>query len=437
VIVAGLRQAGKSTFLQHERGLAGRRYASLDDFAHLAAARADPEAFVRTDEPLTIDEAQRCPELLTAIKREVDRRRRPGRFLLSGSANFALLRGITETLAGRALYLTLHPFARRELTGRPDAAPAIRRLFEEGAPPSKMLINASSRRLLKRAQMQGGARSEARGVLRATSQRRASAPTSQMGLFQQPAEGPHKPVTREDILSGGLPPVCLHLVRRADLWFKGYEQTYLERDVREFSRLTDLVPFRNLLRLAALRTGQVLTVSELARDAKLNAITTSRYLSVLEASFVVTRLAPYLANRASRLIKSPKLYFSDAGLAAHLAGITRADSARDDPLWGALLETYVAHNLAAILESAWPATHLAYWHVQGRHEVDFVVEVGRETLALEIKASTRWDDRDLTGLRAFLDKTPRCRLAILAYGGTESVRLGDRLWAVPLPLVLS
>ncbi len=385
VIVTGLRQAGKSTFLQHERGLAGRRYTSLDDFAQVAAARGDPEAFVRTDEPLTIDEAQRCPELLTAIKREVDRRRGPGRFLLSGSANFALLRGITETLAGRALYLTLHPFARRELTERLDAAPAIRRLFEGDAPP----------------------------------------------------KGPHKPVTREDILSGGLPPVCLHLVRRADLWFKGYEQTYLERDVREFSRLTDLVPFRNLLRLAALRTGQVLTVSELARDAKLNAATTSRYLSVLEASFVVTRLAPYLANRASRLIKSPKLYFSDAGLAAHLAGITRADIARDDPLWGSLLETYVAQNLAAILESAWPDAHLAYWHVQGRHEVDFVVEAGRDTLALEIKASARWDDRDLTGLRAFLDKTPRCRFGVLAYGGTESVRLGGRLWAVPLPLVLS
>ena len=385
VIVTGLRQAGKSTFLQHERGLGGRRYTSLDDFAQLAAARADPEAFVRTDEPLTIDEAQRCPELLTAIKREVDRRRRPGRFLLSGSANFALLRGITESLAGRALYLTLHPFSRRELTGPLDAMPAIRRLFAEGAPP----------------------------------------------------RGPQRPVTRADILSGGLPPVCLQLVRRADLWFKGYEQTYLERDVREFSRLTDLVPFRNLMRLAALRTAKVLTISELARDAKLNAATTSRYLSLLEASFVVNRLAPYLANRASRLIKSPKLYLSDSGLAAHLAGITRADLPGDDPLWGALLETYVAQNLAAILESAWPEAHLAYWHVQGRHEVDFVIEAGRDTLALEIKASARWDDRDLAGLRAFLDRTPRCRLAVLAYGGTASVRLADRLWAVPLPLVLS
>jgi predicted AAA+ superfamily ATPase len=385
VVVTGLRQSGKSTFLQRETGLTDRRYTSLDDFAQLAAARGDPDAFVRTDAPLTIDEAQRCPELLIAIKREVDRHRRPGRFLLSGSANFALLRGIGETLAGRALYLILHPFSRRELTGRLDAAPIIRRLFDAGAPP--------------RVQTQ--------------------------------------PIRRENILGGGLPPVCLRLVRRAELWFKGYEQTYLERDVRELGRIADLMSFRNLMRLAALRTGQVLTVSELARDAKLNAVTTSRYLSLLELSFVISRLTPYLANRASRLIKSPKLYFSDSGLAAHLAGITHADLDTEDPLWGALLETYVAQNLGAILGSDWPEARLSYWHVQGRQEVDFVIEVGREALALEVKASARWDDRDLAGLRVFLDKTPRCRLGVLAYGGTESVKLGDRLWAIPLSLVLA
>jgi predicted AAA+ superfamily ATPase len=385
VVVTGLRQSGKSTFLQHEKGLTDRRYTSLDDFAQLAAARGDPDAFVRTDAPLTIDEAQRCPELLIAIKREVDRHRRPGRFLLSGSANFALLRGIGETLAGRALYLVLHPFSRRELAGRLDAAPVIRRLFDEGAPPRVSTT----------------------------------------------------PIRREDILAGGLPPVCLRLVRRGELWFRGYEQTYLERDVRELSRIADFMSFRNLMRLAALRTGQVLTVSELARDAKLNAVTTSRYLSLLELSFVISRLTPYLANRASRLIKSPKLYFSDSGLAAHLAGITHADLDTEDPLWGALLETYVAQNLGAILGSNWPEGRLGYWHVQGRHEVDFVIEVGRNALALEVKASARWDDRDLAGLRALLGKTPRCRMGILAHGGTESVKLGDRLWAIPLPLVLA
>ena len=206
--------------------------------------------------------------------------------------------------------------------------------------------------------------------------------------------------------------------------------------MRELSRLVDLVSFRSLLALAALRTGRVLTISELGRDAKLNATTTARYLSVLEASFVVTRLNPYFANRASRLIKSPKLYISDAGLASHLAGIGETHVA-SDPMKGALLETYVAQNLAAILESEWPGTRLSYWHVQGRYEVDFVIEKGQDTLAIEIKAGRRWNDRDLTGLKVFVDKTPNCRLAILAYGGSETVRLGDRLWAVPLAPVLS
>ena len=163
----------------------------------------------------------------------------------------------------------------------------------------------------------------------------------------------------------------------------------------------------------------------------------TRYLGVLEASCVASRLAPYLANRASRLIKSPKLYIADSGLAAHLAGITRDDLGTDDPFWGALLETYAAQNLASILEADWPGARLAYWHVQGRHEVDFVVEVGRDTLAIEVKATARWDDRDLAGLRAFLGKTPRCRAAILAHGGTDAVKLGERLWAAPLSLLLS
>lgn len=386
VVVTGLRQSGKSTFLQHERGLAGRRYVSLDDFAQLAAARGDPAGFVRTDEPLTIDEAQKCPELLSAIKREVDRARQPGRFLLSGSANFALLRGIGESLAGRALYVTLLPFSCRELHGDLRTTPFARRVFDDGRPPRTVT---------------------------------------------------GRPVAPDAVLAGGLPPVCLEQVGRAATWFKGYEQTYLERDVRELTRVGDLIAFRHLLRLAALRTAQVLTVSELGRDAKLNANTTARYLSVLEASFVINRLPPYLSNRASRLIKSPKLYVADSGLCAHLAGVDAFREPTADLMWGALLETYVAQNLAAILESDWPQARLAYWHVQGRHEVDFVVEEGREALAIEVKAAARWDERDLAGLRAFLDRTPRCRAALLAHGGTDIVRLADRLWAVPLGTLLT
>ena len=180
--------------------------------------------------------------------------------------------------------------------------------------------------------------------------------------------------------------MALGAVWQPRVWFTGYEQTYLERDIRDLSRMVDLVSFRTFLGLTALRTAQVLTISELARDARLSAATAGRYLGLLEASFVVNRVPPFLGNRAARLIKSPKLFVCDAGLAAHLAGAGAERPDASDPLRGALLETYVAQNLAAILAAEWPGARLAYWHVQGRHEVDFVVESGRDCIAVEVKA---------------------------------------------------
>lgn len=386
VVMTGMRQTGKSTLLQRDAALAARAYVSLDDFAQLDAARRDPEAFLGREGPLTVDEAQRCPELLVEIKRAVDRDRRPGRFLLSGSANFALLRGVAETLAGRAVYLTLHPFTRREIGGDLDRRPLIRRAFTEG-----------------RLAWKGRA----------------------VGLDW------------DEVLRGGLPPVALGAVRTPRVWFTGYEQTYLERDLRDLSRIGDLVSFRGLLKLATLRTAQVLKISELARDAKLAAATAGRYLSLLEASFVVSYIPPFLVNETTRLIKSPKLFVSDAGLAAHLAGFSAGEPGTSDPLRGALLETYVAQNLLGILAAEWPGARLTYWHVQGRHEVDFVVESGRECLAIEVKAAPRWTDRDLAGLRIFLERTSQCRIGLLAHTGTATVQLGERLWAVPVPALLS
>lgn len=238
----------------------------------------------------------------------------------------------------------------------------------------------------------------------------------------------------EDILMGGMSTVCLGNIKNRGIWFKRYEQTYLERDVREFSQIGDIIQFRHLLHLTALRTGQLLSPSQLGRDAKMNATTASRYLSILEASFFIYRLSPYLRSRASRLIKSPKLYISDPGLACYLAGIRDLAS---DPIRGALMETYVAHNLMGIIDSNWPEAHIYFWNVQGRYEVDFVIEEGNRCLAIEVKSGSRWEERDLSGLRAFLSMTPHCVAAILAYNGTEALKLRDQLWAIPLSKVLS
>jgi predicted AAA+ superfamily ATPase len=385
VVLTGMRQVGKSTLLCKDPRFKSRRYVTLDDFAQLQAAKNDPESFLKSTEPLTIDEAQRCPELLVAVKREVDQDRRPGRFLLSGSANFALLKNVSESLAGRAVYLTLSPFSRRELARSGKKSPVSKIFFESG---------------------------------------------------HWPKDGSWNSISSKDVFDGGMPPVVLGGLRDVPLWFKGFEQTYLERDIRDLSQVADLLAFRHLMRLAALRSGNLLAPSELARDAKLKAVTAGRYLGLMEASFAIHRVGPFLSNRSSRLIKSPKIFVSDSGLACYLAGISSPTALAGDSLTGAMLETYACQNLEAILSAYWPQARLAFWNVQGRHEVDFVIEAGRDCLAIEVKSASRWQDKELSGLRAFLAATPNCRAAILAYNGSSAVRLGDRLWAVPLSMLL-
>lgn len=378
VVISGLRQSGKSTLLQNEAVLArGHAYRTLDDFATLAAAQSNPESLL--EGAAILDEVQRCPELLVALKKSVDEQRRSGRFILSGSANLALLGHVTETLAGRAGYFTLHPMTRREQREATNREPFLVKFLHSLTLPT----------------------------------------------------GKSDPLTEKEILAGGLPPACLGATRGVAEWFRGYVQTYVERDVRQLSQITDLVAFRTLAQLAALRTAQVLVISTLARDAKLNAVTAGRYLNLLEASFLIRRLPPFLKNRSLRLVKSPKLYFTDSGLAAHMAGITELEPGRDDLLRGALFETYVAQNLAALLEAHLPDAQLSFWHEQGRHEVDFVIELGRKVFAIEVKAATRWNESDLSGLRAFLERTPACLAAVIAYNGKESVKLDERLFAIP------
>jgi len=386
VVVTGMRQTGKTTFLCSQPELSDRSYVSFDDFAQLESAKSDPDGFIRREQPLTIDEAHKCPEIFTAIKRAVDKGRIPGQFLLSGSANFSVLKNITESLAGRSIYLAIHPFNRRELHRQTSSEPFLKKFFEN----------------------QDIGRKAARETIR-------------------PAE----------VVKGSMPTVCLRQVKDPVIWFRGYEQTYLERDVRELSRIGDLSALHTLLRLASLRTGQLLSPSQLGRDAKLNAATTSRYLSLFEESFIITRIQPYLGNRSSRLIKSPKLYLSDAGLASYLAGLELSPAIRSDPLYGAILETYVAQNLLSILSAKWQRASLYFWTIQGRHEVDFVIEAGRSCIALEIKSAARWQEKDLAGLKAFLTATPHCKAGILCHNGENAVQLGQKLWSLPISLVLS
>lgn len=386
VVVSGPRQCGKTTFLARDPGLKGRRFLSLDDPAVLEVARRDPDRFLDVDGPLTIDEAQKCPELFPALKRAVDRERRNGRYLLSGSANFLLLRSVSESLAGRAVYLSLGPLSQRELTMRTAKPPFLFELAESGKLP------------------------HSRGV---------------------------ESVRDERVLEGGFPSVALHEAEDRTSWFTGYEQTYLERDLRDLSQVADLGAFRRVLGLAALRNGQIANEAEIGREAKLPATTTGRYLDLLEASCVVTRTRAFTQSRAARLIKTPKLYVCDSGLAAHLIGIDDFEQRGAERFRGALHETWVAQNLRSILAAHSPRAELLFFNVQGRHEVDFVVHEPRRRIAIEVKAATSFDESDLSGLRALRSSTDRVACSILAYGGREALEVEDGLFVVPTAELLS
>lgn len=381
VVITGIRQTGKSTFLLRQEEFHDRYYISFDDFENYEAAKKDPAGFMqalsRKHEKITIDEAQKIPEILTAIKILLDRERKPGQFLLSGSANFSLLKVIKESLAGRAIYYTLYPFTRREIN-RSSNNSFLKSTFEIGEP-------------------------------------------DEIKTFE--------PVKLDDVLKGGMPLVCLGTAENKDLWFKGYEQTYLERDIISFSQIANIISFRNLMHLAALRTGKILNMSDLARDAKINVVTTSRYLSLLEASFIVYLLSPYLNNRSSRLIKSPKLYFTDSGIASFLN--------KSDYLQGNLFETYIAQNIMGIISSDIPYSTLAFWHVQGRHEIDFIIESNNRCIAIEVKMTTKLDHRDISAIKAFIDTTPNCIGGLLAYNGEKFIQLADKIWAVPAGVLIS
>jgi predicted AAA+ superfamily ATPase len=382
--ITGMRQTGKTTMLLNEPSLSGREHISLDDIATLAAVADNAKAVIGGREKVTIDEAQRHGDLFLAIKTVVDGGRKPGQFLLSGSSSFDLRKGIKESLAGRAIYFKMNPMTAREITGATGEPPFLLNLFE--------------------------------GAL---------APVERRGW---------KAVSDDDVLRGGLPRVALGMEKDPSLWFEGFESTYLERDVSNFARIANIFGFRDLMHMTALRTAQVLNISGLARDVGLPVNTAYRYMGFLDESFVTRRIPAFRRSLAKRIVKAPKIVSADSGLACHLCDCRDLTSGT---MRGQMYETYVAQNLLGIAEAHLRSANLYYWRTDGGHEVDFVLENGKEIIAVEVKASATWNKRDLSGLRAFLEAFPGCRAGVLAYNGTETLKLDDRLLAVPIGLLLS
>lgn len=381
VVLTGARQTGKTTLA---RSLPDpRSYLSLDDLGILGQAQADPDSLL-LERPLTVDEVQRAPELLLALKRQVDLQRQSGDFLLTGSANLLLMHQVAETLAGRAVYLELPPFCPAEWLERSDGLAPLDRLFE----PDFKLTDWP----------------EAAG--------------DWLGW----------------LLRGGFAPaVDAASDESRNFWFAGYVQTYLERDLRQLSAVSSLPDFQRLMALAANRVGRLLNQSELARDAALPQPTVHRHLNLLETGCLITRLAPYATNPTTGLVKSRKLYWTDCGLAAWLAGIrSRQDlaSRMDQGFW---LEQAIFQSLQAWRALDLTSRRLYFWRDRSGREVDFVLEKNGVLVALEIKAASQVTLADVTGIKAFqqslgVDSSLRC--GVVLHGGAAR-RLGENRYALP------
>lgn len=385
-ILTGARQVGKSTLLLNAEPFCRWRFHSLDDFDALRQSQKEPEALWAGTRRVVIDEVQKAPGLLTAVKQAVDRHPGKYRFSLSGSANLMLMKQITESLAGRAVYFVLDPMTRGE-TGRKS-------------PPS----------LLKDA-MDG----------------------------KMPAEGRISDTLPDpaSLVFRGLMPGLLTLQTPESRlrWWDGYVATYLERDLRQLSQIDALVDFRRMMGLAALRCGQLLNQSEIARDAGLSQATAHRYLNVLEASHMFERLSAYTASRTARLVKSPKAFWNDTGLAVFLSGYYSEQDLRKCREYGAFFETLIFHHLRVLTRLMAPPARLYYWRTRSGVECDFVIEHGRRVLAVEAKMTRHPKFADAAALHHFLQMHPDASGGLLLHCGEQILRLGKNIAAIPWTMV--
>jgi uncharacterized protein len=389
VFLQGARQTGKSTLAQSLAELGHEAsYLTLDDAGVLAASEHDPAGFVRElEQPVILDEVQRVPELFLAIKHAIDRRRAPGRFLLTGSADALLLPRLAETLAGRMEILTLWPFSQGEIEGRFEAF--VDGIFAASLPKWQPL-DAGWRSIIDR------------------------------------------------IVLGGYPEVIMRrTTQRRRAWFGSYITTILQRDIRDMASIQRLSELPLLLRTLASRCGGLLNFSDLASGLGIPQTTLKRYMALLEATFLVQLVPAWASNLGVRLVKSPKLMLCDTGLLCSVLDLDADRLSRELPLGGRVLENFVAMELRK--QSSWSERRPSLYHYRShsQQEVDLVLEdaAGR-AVGIEVKASATVASSDFKGLRHLSTLLgDRFVRGVLLYGGTEIVPFGKHLHAVPLSVL--
>jgi len=384
VCLLGPRQSGKSTLVS--RLAPARQMVSLDDAAYLKLAREDAQGFLAglADE-VTIDEVQRAPGLTLAIKRSVDHDRRPGRFLLTGSANLLQLPNLADSLAGRMETLHLHPLTESEKAGSPG--------------------------LFLQRFMAGEIKPELVGS-------RPPVPSTLPGK----------------LVAGGYPEAVRRGASRAQDWLRQYLQSVIERDIRDVARLREGSDLLKMMELLAERTGTLLNVSELSTALKKARITIENHLAILEKMFLVRQLPAWHENATKRAVKTPKIHLCDSGLAAALMGLETGDWLKERDRFGHLLESFVVQQLHA--QADWFQPHLRFWHYRDKdkNEVDCVITRGRKVWGVEVKLSQSVSTSDAKGLHKLAEYAKgNFQMGVLLYDGDDTFALGDsRILAVPI-----
>ena len=384
VLIHGPRQCGKTTLARTVGDAAGYAYASFDSDVLRASAQTDPAGFVADlPDKVVLDEVQRVPELFTALKAAVDHDRRPGRFILTGSANVLLVPRLADSLAGRMEILRLHPLAQAELAGRQSGF--LGALFGDGFKANQQV--RLGKELAKR------------------------------------------------IAAGGYPAALVRpSPRRRVTWYRDYIETLVQRDVRDLARISALDVLPRLLTLAAGQTARLLNVTDLAVPFQLSRPTIRDYVTLLARVFLLEELPPWHSNRLSRLIKTPKLHLGDTGLACALLGVDAEALWVDRTLLGQLLETFVFQELRR--QASWLDEQIAFYHFRDKDgvEVDIVLEgSGQRVAGIEIKAAATVTAGDFRGLRKLKESAgKRFAIGVVLYDGEVTAPFGDGLFAVPI-----
>ncbi len=383
VLLAGPRQAGKTTLVRQIAQQQGLRYLTMDDELVLLSAREDPVGMIRSLDRAVIDEIQRAPQLLMAIKKSVDEDRRPGRFLLTGSSNLMALPAVADSLAGRMETLSLLPLLQSEIESR--SANWIDGVFEGRVLKADPYVAGND--------------------------------------------------LAERVLRGGYPEVISRSSsKRRVAWARQYIDAIIQRDVRDIAGIEKLDQLPRLLRALAVTAGQQCNYTQLGAQIGLDGKTVSRYVGVFEQMYLLKRVEVWARNRLNRVVKTPKLQFIDSGLLSTLLDLNAEEIQADRTRFGHVLETFVFSELLKHSTTAEGAYHLMYYRDADKVEVDIIIENAAGNLVgIKVKASATVKEGDFRGLKKLASLSgDQFKMGVLLYDGDETLPVGDSLWAVPL-----